>query len=178
MGLAQSYMCKPWVLVFLIFLKENFKDGHQVTVDCPPSTSSAVTYHKSFILRRRNNQNADQQHRRFNHHVHHYFRRHEEPNQEQMYDMDVMEPFQDAEQEMQREKRHQNVPKGSEQEETHWLGFRFGNHLQRAGRPAGPEARIRQEDVYKRLPNQRPVSPTQQPVRTWTGTLVRVHLQS
>lgn len=145
----------------------------------PPPTSSAVTYHKSFILRRRNNQNADQQNRHFNHHVHRYFRRHEEPNQEQMYDMDVMEPFQDAEQEMQREKRHQNVPKGSEQEEErHWLGFRFGNHLQGAGRPAGPEAWIDRKTSTNQLPNQRPVSPTQQPVRTWTGTLVRVHLQS
>lgn len=80
-------------------------------------TSSATNYHKSYILRRRNNQNSEQQQQnwRLNHHVHHYFRSHQEPgdNQEQTYDMDVVEPFRDAELEMQREKRHQ------EQEETH-----------------------------------------------------------
>lgn len=118
----------------------NWQAAHQVTVAHP--APSAVTYHKSLILRRRNNQNADQQNWRFNHHVHRHFRSHQEPGerQEQMYNMDVMEPFQDAEQELQREKRHQKVQKSREQEETHWLAFRFGNHLQRQGRSAGPEA--------------------------------------
>lgn len=138
MGLSQSYVRKPWVLVLLAFF--NRKAAHQVTVAHP--APSAVTYHKSLILRRRNNQNADQQNWRFNHHVHRHFRSPQEPGerQEQMYDMDVMEPFQDAEQKLQREKRHQKVQKSREQEETHWLAFRFGNHLQRQGRSAGPEA--------------------------------------
>lgn len=118
----------------------NWKAAHQVTVAHP--APSAVTYHKSLILRRRNNQNADQQNWRFNRHVHRHFRSHQElgERQEQMYDMDVMEPFQDAEQELQREKRHQKVQKSREQEEAHWLASRFGNHLQRQGRSAGPDA--------------------------------------
>lgn len=108
------------------------------------SPPSAVNYHKSYILRRRYNQNGDQQNWRLNHHVHRHFRSHQEPgeNQEQTYDMDVMEPFRGAEQELQREKRHQKVAKHSEQEETHWLASRVGNHLQRASTSAGPEARI------------------------------------
>lgn len=139
MGLTQSDMRKPWVLVFFVvfFFKENYQVAHPVTV-FPPS---AVNYHKSYILRRRNNQNSDQQNWRLNYHVHRHFRTHQEPgdNQEQTYDM---EPFRDAEQELQREKRHQKVANHSEQEETHWLGSRVGNRLQRASRSAGPEARI------------------------------------
>lgn len=105
---------------------------------------SAVNYHKSYILRRRNSLNSDQQNWRLNHHVHRYFRSHQEPgdNQEQTYNVDVMEPFRDVEQELQREKRHQKVPKHSEREETHWLGSRVRNHRQRASRSAGPEALI------------------------------------
>lgn len=129
---SREYSC-----FLLFFFKENYQVAHPVTV-FPPS---AVNYHKSYILRRRNNQNSDQQNWRLNYHVHRHFRTHQEPgdNQEQTYDM---EPFRDAEQELQREKRHQKVANHSEQEETHWLGSRVGNRLQRASRSAGPEARI------------------------------------
>lgn len=136
MGHAQSDVRKPWVLGFF-FVKENFQVAHPVTVSSP----SAVNYHKSYILRRRNNHNSDQQNWRLNHHVHRYFRSHQEPgdNQEQTYDV---EPLQDVDQELQREKRHQKVAKHSEQEETHWLASGAGNHRQRASRSAGPEARM------------------------------------
>lgn len=94
------------------------------------SVSSAATYHKSFTLRRRNNQNNDQQNRHHNHHIHHS-KSHQEHNQnqeqQQSYDIfkSLWEPLHSLGQQLQREKRHQQVQSHNKHQIRHWLALWF-----------------------------------------------------